>query len=663
MLMEAFKAGNRARKKESAADTVQSTGRTREEWIKYLEENIEGATFKIKKEWFEGKEVDMIVYDGPGIMNTGIEYLPPFFEVGSLTLSNCPNLKCLPDHLFVEGELYIDDCPLITELPKDMFIAGYKIYTNSEALTDFFQSIGIDMVDDWDGYEYDAEDFRKWQMKNGYYQYDVDEAFKTGNRARKKESVQDQTGETAGRQKTRYTRKDLDKSNISRAIAESLWKWCPEIFTPEFVNSPAWEDVDEWDGGNTISIDDLSQSGADVGYVPIGDSDLSVSGIWIYFNLGHYSDPSKKGTFFINAEVYDELTALTADLAGMGLKARGGYWESNQVQIGMKDMPDGLRETLDRVNRDIFGGYWGYEPNTADSSVLEAFRAGNQARKKEAVQDTAAITDLSPYTDIEGIRGIIDQYSEFPYTITDNDHPVRITISSKIGNVCKIQDLPFEWNLEMTQHLRGDTENGFTTDGNNIRLDLYIDGDSMSNSIVLTAEDVPYEKTPLTRAGFENLMKSLKSINDNAGKFFNSGYVSSFVHDMMCFWYEDFSILQKEYHSYPPAPAHIKVKMKNLISKMLGLMFISRMPGGDWQMIIKECGHKPANADEQSDILKGWMFKEYGEIRVLTKFMDGNAGDCTRAAREMYDWLLQKFGMMTRLPDWTVLENCGIISH
>jgi len=48
---------------------------------------------------------------------------------------------------------------------------------------------------------------------------------------------------------------------------------------------------------------------------------------------------------------------------------------------------------------------------------------------------------------------------------------------------------------------------------------------------------------------------------------------------------------------------------------------------------------------------------------MLVKFMNGNAGDRARAAREMYDWLLQKFGMMTRLPDWTVLENCGIFSH
>ena len=490
------------------------------------------------------------------------------------------------------------------------------------------------------------------------------EAFKAGNRARKKESVQDRAEETVGRHMTQYKRNELTESNISKVIAESMWKWCPEIFTAEAVNSPKWEDVEEWGGGNTVYIEDLSGSGFNTGYIPIGDSDLSVSGIWIYFNLGCNSNPHEAGKFFISVTVYDELTADDADLIGMGFTNDAGYWRGKQIQIGMRDMPDGLRDVLYKTNCEVFGDFWGYEPETADASVLEAFRAGNRARKKETMQDTAAVTDLPPYTDIEGIMGIIGQYGEFPYSITDYENrQSHITISSETGNVCKIQDLSFEWKLEMTQHLKGDTENGFTTDGNIMRLDMYIDEKSLSTSINLTADDVPYEETPLTRTGFENLMKSLKSINDNAEKFFDSGYVSSFVHDMMCFWYEDFSVLQKEYHSYPPTPTHIKVKMKNLISRMLGMMFISRMPGGDWQMIIKECGHKPADADEQSDILKGWMFKDYGEIRVLTKFMNGNAGDCTRAAREMYDWLLQKFDMMTRIPDWTVLRNCGIISH
>jgi len=493
------------------------------------------------------------------------------------------------------------------------------------------------------------------------------EAFKAGNRARKKESVQNQAEEAVGRQKTRYKRNELIGSNISKAIAESMWKWCPEIFTAEAVNSPKWEDVDEWGGGNTVYIEDLSESGFNTGYIPIGDSDLSVSGIWIYFNLGYNSNPHEAGKFFISVTIYDELTADEADLVGMGFTNDAGYWRGKQIQIGMRDMPDGLKETLYKTNCEVFGDYWGYEPETADASVLEAFRAGNRARKKEAVQDTAAVTDLQPYTDIEGIRGIIGQYGEFPYSITDYEnrqgHIINhITISSETGNTCEIQDLLFKWKLEMTQHLKGDTENGFTTDGNIIRLDLNI-SESPSNSIVLIADDVPNEEIPLTRNGFENLMKSLKSVNDNVEKFFNSGYVSSFVYDMMRFWYEDFSMLQKEYHPYPPTPTQIKIRMKNLISKMLGIMFISRMPGGECQMIIKESGHKPVNADEQSDILKGWMFKKYEGIRMFVKFMNGNAGDCARTAREMYDWLLQKFGMMTRLPDWTVLENCGIFSH
>ena len=657
-LMEAFKAGNRARKKESATDSVQF---------------VEGPVHKIVKDFNEKFKSSLFVEDGRPYSYDSLilcnmcelTELPDNLTVeGSLVLAGSSNLKKLPKGLCVWGD-YFNICGTgLTEFPDDLQInSKTKIVLNTEEMRDFFKDKIPQTAFSQDALKYAPIPNIPGRFWMEWRENHMNEAFKTGNRARKKESVQDQTEETVGRQKTRYTREELDKSNISKAIAESVWKWCPEIFTAEAVGSPKWEDTDEWGGGNTVYIDDLSGSGFNTGYIPIGDSDLSVSGIWIYFNLGYYSDPSKKGTFFINVEVYDELTADKADLIRMGFTNDAGYWEGNQIQIGMKDMPDGLKETLYKTDCEVFGDYWGYEPETADASVLEAFRAGNRARKKEAVQDTAAVTDLPPYTDIEGIRDIIGQYGEFPCVITDKDHPVHITISSEAGNTYKIQDLSFKWKLEMAQHLDGGTENGFTTNGNIMRLDLYIDEESPSTSIVLTADDVPYEEIPLTRAGFENLMKSLKSINDNAEKFFNSGYVSSFVHDMMCFWYEDFSVLQKEYHSYPPTNAQIKVRMKSLISRMLGLMFISRMPGGDWQMIIKEYGHKPVNADEQSDILKGWIFKKYGEIKVLIKFMNGNAGDCTRAAREMYDWLLQKFGMMTRLPDWTVLKNCGIISH
>ena len=114
---------------------------------------------------------------------TGLTSLPTDLEVENyLDLRNCTGLTSLPAGLKVGG-LDLGGCTGLISLPSDLVVHGVWI-AHSGILTPFFKKLGIP-VDKFGNTK--AEDWRKWQEANGY----LKEAFRAGNRARKKEAAQD----------------------------------------------------------------------------------------------------------------------------------------------------------------------------------------------------------------------------------------------------------------------------------------------------------------------------------------------------------------------------------------------------------------------------------------------------------------------------------------
>jgi hypothetical protein len=196
-LTEAFKAGNKARKKESVQDTVESVDDIQEQ-IDLCKEQT-GIELEIKEgrpyfdrnlnliECTELTSLPVGLKVGGGLYLddcTGLTSLPVGLEVGGdLRLEGCTGLSSLPDELKVGGSLYLRGCTGLTGLPSDLIVQGAYIFHDG-ILRPFFRKLGIRVDRDGDT---EAENWRKWQKAHGY----LTEAFKVGNKARKKESVQD----------------------------------------------------------------------------------------------------------------------------------------------------------------------------------------------------------------------------------------------------------------------------------------------------------------------------------------------------------------------------------------------------------------------------------------------------------------------------------------
>jgi hypothetical protein len=175
---EAFRAGNRARKKETAQDAVESVDSIQAQIDLFKKQTGVELEIRDGHPYFEGD----LVLEGC----TRLTGLPVGLEVnGYLSLVGCTGLASLPAGLKVIKGLDLSGCTGLTGLPSDLVVQGYWI-EHKGVLTPFFRKLGIHVDDEGDT---KARDWREWQKEHGY----LTEAFKAGNRARKKESVQDNT--------------------------------------------------------------------------------------------------------------------------------------------------------------------------------------------------------------------------------------------------------------------------------------------------------------------------------------------------------------------------------------------------------------------------------------------------------------------------------------
>ena len=175
---EAFKAGNRARKKESVQDAVESVGGIQAQIDRF--EKQTGIELEIRdgRPYFDG---DLNLNDC-----TGLTSLPDDLEIdGNLNLASCTGLTSLPNGLKIGGALRLTGCTGLTSLPFDLVFNSPNYYIiHSSILIPFFRKLGIPVDNDGDT---KTKDWIEWQKAHGY----LKEAFKAGNRARKKEAVQD----------------------------------------------------------------------------------------------------------------------------------------------------------------------------------------------------------------------------------------------------------------------------------------------------------------------------------------------------------------------------------------------------------------------------------------------------------------------------------------
>ena len=396
---EAFRAGNRARKKESVQDTVETVDTVQAQIDLFKKQTGKELEIRDGRPYFKGdlnlKGCIRLTSLPTGLKVGGnlwmegctrLTSLPTGLEVGgTLHLYGCTRLTSVPADLEVEGRLDLIGCTGLTSLPADLKVGedldlldcagltslpnGFKVRANlylrgtgltslpfdldvqgdwivhNNVLTPFFRKLGIPVDEVGDT---KAEYWREWQKSNGY----LSEAFRAGNRARKKESAAD-TVESVG----------------NTITFEELW----DLFnTPEIQHS--FETMLE----DLIAKHDLS--------LETGRPDIHRQLGYRHLNL--YRDNERICEFYWNNEHKGNNTRLTwlnmvpqdNTIAGCALCVI-----KNSADIKL------YADAVIRLKQVLLGEH-------GDDFANEAFRAGNRARKKEAAQDTVQDTDLHTIT-------------------------------------------------------------------------------------------------------------------------------------------------------------------------------------------------------------------------------------------------------------------------
>lgn len=184
-LTEAFRAGNQARKKESAADTVDTMQVSREKMLELFMEQT-----NIKPD-IDPRSDEYLVNRGLIMKNDEkFTVIPPETHFCyTVVIDSCPNfrwlandltfdcdlliknlpLKAFPERMHVTGNLNIVDCPGIDELPKSLFIKPTSSIwiINSHGLLDWVkrQDIRYELVRSNDYRIYGSE----WLKYSGFY--------------------------------------------------------------------------------------------------------------------------------------------------------------------------------------------------------------------------------------------------------------------------------------------------------------------------------------------------------------------------------------------------------------------------------------------------------------------------------------------------------------
>jgi hypothetical protein len=134
---EAFRAGNRARKKESVQDTVESVN------LKFKEQTDKDLEIRDGRLYYKG----WLNLEN----NTKLTSLPSGLVVkGWLDLTGCTNLTLLPDNLTVGAGLDLRNCTGLTSLPDDLIVGSdiiLKGCTNLKSLPAELTVNNLDLTD------------------------------------------------------------------------------------------------------------------------------------------------------------------------------------------------------------------------------------------------------------------------------------------------------------------------------------------------------------------------------------------------------------------------------------------------------------------------------------------------------------------------------------
>jgi len=397
---EAFRAGNRARKKESAADTVESVDNIQAQIDLFKKQTGIELEIRDGRPYYNGylhlenytELTDLpadLKVNGDLCLNncTGLTGLPADLEVnGYLNLIDCTGLTSLPAGLKVNKNLDLTGCTGLTGLPFDLVVQGVWI-EHTGVLTPFFKKLGIPVDKEGDT---KASDWRMWQKAHGY----LKEAFRAGNRARKKESVSDAAADMHNPLQDQIDR-FREQTGIKLEIKDGRPYYKGNCM--DFSGNADIPDNTFVEGDFSVSIEQEK--------LPAG---LTVTGM-------------------LNLEDCKKLTELSPDITACDLKL---------THSGIKKVPKDTNITgsfiiygphdqdLDRFFREdcglqpltvnagsdyrpdfenrIIGFSWNrwrtvgkpdFDKIHNMLTANEAFRAGNRVRKKESVQDTVESVD------------------------------------------------------------------------------------------------------------------------------------------------------------------------------------------------------------------------------------------------------------------------------
>ena len=377
---EAFKAGNRARKKESVQDTIESVDDVQAQIDKFREQTgieleirdgrpyfdetlyLKGCTgltslpdgLKVGgclwlKDCTELKSLPADLKVGRSLwLNfcAGLTGLPDGLEVGgNLDLRGCTGLTSLPDGLKINnGGLNLEGCTGLTSLPFDLVANPDYFIIHDGMLTPFFKKLRIPVNKNGNT---KIRDWCEWQKAHGY----LTEAFKAGNQARKKESVQD-TVESFDDVQAQV---DLFKklTGIELEIRDGK-PYCDHYL--QIIHGA--HEITSLPNGLTV------------------DGSLSLSNC-------------------------NKMTSLPSDLTIYGKYI---HW-----------IPDCLLPFFKKLGIKIYKMYgntvlvedWMAKRHLADQ-IAEAFKAGNRARKKEAVQDSQT-DNIDTIDNLEDLLDVCDK--------------------------------------------------------------------------------------------------------------------------------------------------------------------------------------------------------------------------------------------------------------
>jgi len=383
---EAFRAGNRARKKEAVADTVESVDKLQQQIDRFREQTGYKLEIRNGRPYYDNfidleNCTDLTeLPDGLTVKNylcingcTGLMKLPDNMTVGrDFYLNDCVNLTSLPHGLTVKGSMYLKNCNGLTSFPADLTITGFSIYRVPESLFPFFESIGVEVRFIGGIHTIDAKD---WMDRR----HMVNEAFKAGNRARKKESVHDSVSDIHDDEPVTDAAAAADFLRNLNKRFPGVTRFKDDRYESTYVEFAVW-DVNHQDTMWFSFWRDSANLAADSCLDPAVTlmiwSEAVVKGV-----RGHW-----KG--------YNDKEAIRENYVKM--------LQESGLPIDMADV-EARRKPRLRLTSNSLARLAAYVARQAEMQIMaplgkafqleEAFKAGNRARKKESAQDTVKSAD------------------------------------------------------------------------------------------------------------------------------------------------------------------------------------------------------------------------------------------------------------------------------